>query len=1034
MSRSETRRRTDNLLALARKARRPCVDKLRGGREILKVAAILGLVILLVYGDVAFLGFTLSPALYSEGVLANGTQYDYNGRRLYTSAVLDPLATGGAMWPVYQLISQRLLAGRFPLWNPYQGTGVPLAADTTWSTYFPIDLLYFAPNAYWDYVWLLKLWAAAMLCYLFLKKLGLSVTACAGGGLAYSLSGAFIWNPFVPWTDIGIMTPALLLVVKRCFDRPLSRMSIALASIFISVSLLGAHIEALIIQFLFVGWFAVFEVITRKKARMSGTLTLLAGIIFGLGLAAFFLLPVLEYLFSSPVGHGAGTGLHSLSSDGNPATYWVTLFVPYFYGFLQTYPYSGLRQVFFWDIFPGYLGTTVFFLSLLPLFSGDLSLRDGRGKYFSFFFVSEILILMKVFGVPPVNWIGDLPVLTYVIFSRYSGSILAMSFAGACAYGLERVLKPVKWSSAKALFAVALSIVPVAWITVPSPVSPSTPYFSTSLANLAFSMGALALASCLASKGGDKTTRTLVALIVLELAAYVPRSLSPGYEAVRAATLAAAGLIIVSLTLLPKMVFTASRLPHARLPSRKQVLVTVFVIALILQFAIASASPQGLPNRYDAFTPAPYVRFLQANSGFQRVFSPDGVFFPPVAGVFSVQNLGEFSAFMPSSFQDFVMVNLDRGALSTAFVGNGWVRNNRIGVGDEIRENMAMYSLLGVKYFVTSSTDLNFAHTVMLEPIVEGSHSWAPLGNRTVSTQFVTDLPFDGIYVRIGTYDRINHGDIVLVLDSVPSNPALHRETRIRADSIANGAPNLFSFERVDVERSTVFRITLSQSDTRVGNELAVLWWPQVKDNPHLTIPPGYLKIALGTVSRDPSLPIAYRDENATIYQNTRAFPRAFLVNRVIVADTMKEALLKTRDLGWTTRDTLVAESPPPGLPFLNASASEFSAVAEINKYSPQEVIIRVAASGASFLVLTDTFYPGWNAYVDGKPVTIYRAYGLVRAVFLTTGIHEASFKYEPNSFKLGGAITFVSAIIVTLLLLPSTRPFKNRAISRAPT
>ena len=163
---------------------------------------------------------------------------------------------------------------------------------------------------------------------------------------------------------------------------------------------------------------------------------------------------------------------------------------------------------------------------------------------------------------------------------------------------------------------------------------------------------------------------------------------------------------------------------------------------------------------------------------------------------------------------------------------------------------------------------------------------------------------------------------------------------------------------------------------------------------------------------------MVYHDQNATIYQNLRVFPRAFLVNHVVVAGNGEEAVLKTRDLGWSTRDTVVVEgTSPEQIAQINASRT-VSAVGnvEIIRYSPSEVVIRVEASDPSFLVLSDTFYPGWRAYVDGKPMNMYRAYGVVRAVFVTAGPHEVLFLYEPDSFRLGGAVTVVSALIIALL------------------
>jgi hypothetical protein len=864
-------------------------------REALKAAAILGLLIVLIFGDVVFLGYTLSPALWNYGIL--GSAYRYQGRWLqwwiYGSTVMDPLATGGQNWPIYELISRTLFSGHLPLWNPYQGTGAPLAADTSWSTYFPVNILYVLPNQYWDFVWFFKVWLAGIICYIFLKKLGLAHVPAIGGSLAYCLSGAFIFYPFLPWTDVAILTPALLLVAKNCFDEPSARHTLALGGGVFAISILGAHIETLVIQFFYVNLFVLFEAITRKKERVRGVAIWAGVVLLGLGLASFFLFPVFEYLREATLGHGANVGPVSLSTDGwNPAISWVTLFIPYFYGFVKTYPYDRLAEVFLWDISPGYLGIGVFFLSLLPLFSIRGNWIPRKSKYFVFFIIAATLILMKVFGVPPVNWIGFLPVLNSVDFVRFSGSVLALSLAGACAFGLESVLRSVRRSSVTALFAVLIAVGPAALTTVPSPVSPNNPFFPVSLAYLALGVFYLFLCFCMVSRGGVESAKVLVALIVLELVSYIPRSLAVTYEAIRVAILAGAALVLVGSQLkwfrFLKVSGQSRRVSLPTFLSRNRAFAIIIIAALVLQFVVAGMSPVGLPNRYDPFTEAPYVRFLQANTGYQRVYSLDGVLFPPVAALFTIQHLGEFSAFMPASFRNFSLTNLDRGAAASTLSGNAWARNEKYNVSSEINENLPFYSLLGVKYFVTAYT----------------------------------------------------------VLDN---------------------------------------------------------------------------------------LPVIYHDQNVTIYQNLRAFPRAFLTNQIVQVSNEEEAVLKTRDLGWDTRETLVIEGNSASRPTpVNASKSgSIVGSAEIEQYSPSEIRIHVDAPGPSFLVLTDTFYPGWRAYVDGKPETISRAYGVVRAIFVNADSHEVIFSYEPESFRIGSTITLVSALVVIIIYSAELRSKSARTAKK---
>lgn len=59
-------------------------------------------------------------------------------------------------------------------------------------------------------------------------------------------------------------------------------------------------------------------------------------------------------------------------------------------------------------------------------------------------------------------------------------------------------------------------------------------------------------------------------------------------------------------------------------------------------------------------------------------------------------------------------------------------------------------------------------------------------------------------------------------------------------------------------------------------------------------------------------------------------------------------------------------------------------------------------AEGPGYLLLTDAYYPGWTATVDGQPVLIMRADVMFRAVALPVGAHQAAFTYAPRSVTVG--------------------------------
>lgn len=78
-----------------------------------------------------------------------------------------------------------------------------------------------------------------------------------------------------------------------------------------------------------------------------------------------------------------------------------------------------------------------------------------------------------------------------------------------------------------------------------------------------------------------------------------------------------------------------------------------------------------------------------------------------------------------------------------------------------------------------------------------------------------------------------------------------------------------------------------------------------------------------------------------------------------------------------------------------------------------EAVRVRVRPRRPSHLVLTDTWYPGWRARVDGRPRPVRRANGFFRAVRVCPGDREVVFRYRPASFRVGGAVSLASLALL---------------------
>jgi len=177
---------------------------------------------------------------------------------------------------------------------------------------------------------------------------------------------------------------------------------------------------------------------------------------------------------------------------------------------------------------------------------------------------------------------------------------------------------------------------------------------------------------------------------------------------------------------------------------------------------------------------------------------------------------------------------------------------------------------------------------------------------------------------------------------------------------------------------------------------------------------------------RELPLPVVSRGLEAIIHRNDAALGRAWIVPQArAVADSL--AALKDPSLDLH-RVVLLESADARALSISQYSAGESSITLQD---SPNAVTIRAVSEAGGFLVLADTFYPGWQATLDGRPVEILRANFAFRAVALPPGEYTIVFRYVPLSFYVGAAISLVTlmATVGTLSYLSLARRTGRRPL-----
>jgi hypothetical protein len=157
-----------------------------------------------------------------------------------------------------------------------------------------------------------------------------------------------------------------------------------------------------------------------------------------------------------------------------------------------------------------------------------------------------------------------------------------------------------------------------------------------------------------------------------------------------------------------------------------------------------------------------------------------------------------------------------------------------------------------------------------------------------------------------------------------------------------------------------------------------------------------------------------YEGRDQEVHEKPAVLPRAFVVHRAEVLPSEEAVLERMQSEDWDPeRTAILEEQPVPALNRDDLPAQGGSDPAAITLYAPHRVVIEAGSEAGGFLILTDSYYPGWQAYVDGQEARIYRADYLFRAVFLEPGRHTVEFRYRPMSFRIGLAIALAAGAIV---------------------
>ena len=159
----------------------------------------------------------------------------------------------------------------------------------------------------------------------------------------------------------------------------------------------------------------------------------------------------------------------------------------------------------------------------------------------------------------------------------------------------------------------------------------------------------------------------------------------------------------------------------------------------------------------------------------------------------------------------------------------------------------------------------------------------------------------------------------------------------------------------------------------------------------------------------DNSLVAVVPDYDLALYQNPApAKPRAYLSRRPERATVPVDPVALRERPDFLSGDVDVIEAPEETLP-----GPAMEGVAQIERYEPEEVRVRVETPQPAALILLDAFDQGWTAKLEsGLVLPIMRANALARAVVVPAGVHTITFQYETPLLRAGAAASLVGMLL----------------------
>lgn len=891
------------------------------------------------------------------------------------------------MLPWLEFNKSELGAGRLPTWNPWNGAGIPHLANCQSAVFSPFSLpFYFAPLK-WALVAsaFLKLFSLGIFTFLFLRALGTSLLAACAGGLIFEFGGHNVLLLAYPHSSAAVMFPAALWIIERAWQsiemsesssRRIVPWACGLACVFATALFAGSP-ETAAFAIAVSALYALARAIAflrsnpaRKKDCAAALCWLATAGLLGLAIAAVQVLPFFEYAARSTLIEARKLGF-----DGLRVANWPLQFFPDLLG-NPSQRYSPRPDL----PYPNYeAANTSYFgpLTWLCAIAGALLARKRfAGKFFAALTIVWIAMAFDFDWMRPV--MIAFTSLTHAPMNR-SQFVPLCALAVLAAFGLD-ALRPTQGRARWAVFA---------------------------------ALCALAGVMCYAAHQG---AASLVQHSFPDGAPPGQTYRVPAHLHFMTWTFAGGSLVFASLALV-------------RAAWMRNVLIALIIASLFAQSGWLMRGFNSLSKDEHVFPRTEAINTIAATTGRARLQVIGEDTLPPQTNMmYGIADIAVYDALNVAAYDRLYM---------SLFNSHGNWR-------ETLQTTDHALKTLGIEYVLARDAWPHLNPGIPIDPDAAVPRPspvplpWEEPWAEYIQTFRVASAGLDRVYVALGANDDPIPAFLDVILEDGETGDVVsirRFDTHSLRGEMSQKPLSLFAHDMRFSAPTAWVQLAFPPREDSAGHRYIL----------RLSAPPGEAKKGFIAWTIDDKTALGERSLGMAdmVYSARYCFDWSTNVSRDLEAvATMAPFTLyrfkQTCGRFWTVRETRSAPDDASALAMTLAKDHDPNDVAIIEgvgmlapsdasdklpdpaptvvEESSRRVALRVTASHDAWLVAALTWYPGWKASIDGRPVPLTKTNYAFLGLPLPSGEHQVVFEFDSGSVRIGAWISIVALFLLCAL------------------